>query len=45
MMEETEKDETLCLLSDPVNAEHLRESIKEIERGEGISLCVEDIWK
>lgn len=38
-------DETTFLLSNPVNAEHLKESMKEIERGEGISVKLEDLWK
>lgn len=38
-------DETTFLLSNPANAEHLRESIKEIERGEGISIKLDNLWK
>ncbi len=41
----SQMDETTFLLSNPVNAQHLRESIKEIERGEGISVKLEDLWK
>lgn len=38
-------DEKTFLLSNPANAEHLKESMKEIERGEGIPVKLEDLWK
>lgn len=38
-------DETVFLLSSPANARHLKMSMAEIERGEGIEIEIEDLWK
>lgn len=36
--------ETEYLMSDPANAAHLRESIQQIERGEGVKVDLKDLW-
>lgn len=38
-------DETTFLLSHPANVRHLKESMDEIERGEGTKIKLEDLWK
>lgn len=36
-------EETLYLLSKPANAEHLKESITELEKGQGIEVDLSDL--
>ena len=38
-------DDTAYLLSSPANAEHLRKSIEQGQRGEVTSLSLDDVWK
>jgi hypothetical protein len=38
-------DDTTYLLSSPANAEHLRKSIEQGEKGEVAKLHLDDIWK
>jgi len=38
-------DETERILSNPVNAKHLEESIKQAEEGKVTSIKIEDLWK
>lgn len=35
--------ETIYLLSNPANAAHLQRSINDIENGEGIHVCLDDL--
>jgi glucose-6-phosphate isomerase len=38
-------DETEYLLSSPANAEHLKKSIEQGQKGEVTNLSLDDIWK